>query len=465
VGELPPGFTFTLRCVERTEGREFFPTSGAEYKSQAWAGGLALLARRTELSAEERNRHRLMWFLCRRAFASSEHFMNNFGKVKSLRVSRAGQEGAAASFREDPRDPKPSVLPETLGLDAAGRGERWGVGRLLKEGRAEAEARGIQGPDATECLQYGLLRAATLNPLWHIPGDKVPKLIRDALYQDAEVDETPSPGVGQVVAERLAEAFERHLEDSGAHFDAWYWGPKNSLVEQLCKQKKAHGGRLSADVVRQALLDLGWEAYGDVAACIHEMLDTFWRLLPHPLTPAEQRLFAQMHLRQAHFGGLPLVLLAERIPVLTPAVTDAWDSAGDDRAVAVMHRVLHYYAEMARARRDADRALQAKRAGGPGWGTVAKNIDLESAPDSFACHPEEELEGRDLSETVQALAPFASRVRQSRGVRCPCPEPDWEGQLVRFDEQRQTAIFAFRCVRCDFRQAVTVSVAELQGLH
>jgi hypothetical protein len=449
--DLPPGFSFELKSVVLADGlRWFFPLDWYTHRRRAWLGGLALRIRRQGLPAGARNWLRLQWFLHRRAVGSREHLGNNFLRSGSWRICRRGREGEAA---------RPAVLPETLGLAETGRGKGWDAQRLLAEGRQEAESHGIEGPTEAECLQYGLWRAASLQPL-PLPEDRVPRLVRDALYLRPGADPVPYPD-RRLLLGRLSEAFYNHLRDSPERFSAWFWGAKSSLPGQLAKKTLSSGVSWPQASVRRTLLDLGWEAYAPVARCMDEMLRTFRDMIPEPLSPRERRLFDQMHLSRRHFGGLPFALIAERAPVLTPAVFHLWEHPEDPQAVPVLHRILYTYAEMAATRRAADRVVKAKKATGLGGRLTNENVPLDMLTDRTSRTSSEGLGGPFPPAGRQALDEFMEKLRLAKKIRCACPKPVWHGAVDDVKPGEQIVVFTYRSTCCGRKKDVKASLSDV----
>jgi hypothetical protein len=50
--------------------------------------------------------------------------------------------------------------------------------------------------------------------------------------------------------------------------------------------------------------------------------------LADPLSPEERRIFDQMHLTQPHFGGLPLILLDQRLDFVKSVIWEIVDKPG-----------------------------------------------------------------------------------------------------------------------------------------
>jgi len=342
LAQLPPEFTLRLRCITAGDGvRRFYPVDSFEnFIAVVFAAGLAVLSVIKHLTPEQRQSYRAMYFLFQRVRRTQEHLKNALLNATSLRVSRVG--GDLADER--------SILPETLGLDQQGQGEPWSVDRLIAEGRRAARDAGIAQPSEADSIRYGLFAAARMNPLT-IPADKVPDIVRQALYTEIPVDEPLEPEEFDAVIERSLAAIHGHLTDPAAAFDAWFSGPKNSFVRQIAKRKLLPGGQLDQQVVRRALADLGWQAYRYVADCIHTVMRVIENLIPEPLTGTEQICFEQMHLNQPHFGNLPLVLLVERFPFSKEVIWDIFLNPGDQQAIGILHRLFDWYSDIARRRR------------------------------------------------------------------------------------------------------------------
>jgi hypothetical protein len=404
-GELPPDFDFSLRCVTVGSGRRFYPIEVGSYLAMAFAGGLAVLTRAMNLSAEQVFSYRAGWLLFQRIRATREHLRNRLNHPASLRIRRSARGLAEVN----------SILPEWVGQDGGGRGKPWSLDRLLDEGRKEARRQGVARPDGSDCVRYGLLLAARRNPLRITDPDEVTGLVRLSLY---EVPDTPAPDPqtrDEVVA-RVLDALKPHLaEGEGAdEFARWFMGPNNSLIGQVGRKKRSPGGALEPSVVRHALSDQGWVAYGHVADCVHTMLYLFRKLLPEALSAAEGRLFGRMHLKQPEFGGLPWFLLAERFAQLETVIDRVWEEPDNRETVAVMHRLLALHADMAAARRQADRLATGRKAGARRKGQVLLDVEL---PDELLLAP--------LSESTEVLEDLADRAASDMGLSCGCKNPTW----------------------------------------
>jgi hypothetical protein len=207
---------------------------------------------------------------------------------------------------------------------------------------------------------------------------------------------------------------------------AWFSGPKNSFVRQIAQQKRAASGALDREVVRRMLLDLAWKAYTYTADALHTLMWVFQQLIPESLAGPERSRFERRFLKQPCLGQLPFFLLFERFPFLKGVWWTIEEGPDDREAVATLHRLLAYYGEMASARREKDRTVQARRAHG-----YKGECSLD---------PEFDPESRGEAAESQLFIELADRVRSEWGVRCGCPEPNWEDRVVEWNEER--AVFS-----------------------
>jgi hypothetical protein len=426
--QLPPGFELPLQCVVDPEGlRRFYPWSSFEgFLALAWAGGLAILCHRYQLDAPQRQSYRAMPFLFLRARRRAEFFRRQFDDPQDLSVAKSG--------RTDPTER--DILPEDVGLDALGNGQRWDRGELIRRGGEAARAAGYDRPTTAQCIHYGLVEAARRNPL-PIAEDRVPLLIRSALFKIDPADE-PEAGLVEVVTERLLAAVDPHLDDETAAFEKWFLGSNNRLAHQLAKQKRSRGGELAEDDVRDVLLHLGWRAYQYAAQCIHAQMRFFRNALPDPLSEREACWFEHMHQPQPYLGNLPLVLLLQRFRFLRAPLWELWEGLPDLRPVPVLHRLLFYYADMVARRREADRRIKN--------GRPAPLIETPAGPSPQG----------DLFQDI------AAAVREIRHIDCHCPRREWHAELA--GPAGAEVRIRHRCMACDYQAESTLTRDEFAAI-
>jgi hypothetical protein len=440
-----------MRCVRCPDGiRRFYAATDWEtFLTSAFAGGVAVLDALVGLSAEQRQSYRLMWQLFRRIRTTREHLGNKLVHASSLRVSRASR-GVALDH---------SILPESLGLDGSGNGRPWSVDRLLREGRQEARRQGHAHPRERDWVRYGLLVAARQNPLHLQPGESCVGLVRQSLFDSVDWPALSAAARSpkeqyeewrQEVVSRAVQAIQRHLAESSVDFDRWFLGPNNSFVSQIAKQK-AGGEPHDRQVVRRVLQELGSTSYAYVADAIEAMLVVFRSALPLQLEEEERRWFGAMHLKQPYFGGLPFALLAERSQLLMPAVWNVWANNDDPEQVAVLHRLLAYYGEMAVRRRECDRRL--KHRAGTRWdGGYALDCELNLGDESNDVAATERL--------PQGFLDVAEQVRQHRGIVCDCQSPAWTAKVAALDDH--AVVLEHGCEYCGAIATTPIQLTELR---
>jgi hypothetical protein len=443
---MPKRFALTLRCATFPDNvRRLYPAGTmAQFINDAFDGGLALFTGLRLLTREQRGSYREAFLLYRRLLRTREHLGNKLSYPKSLRVTARGR-GLEEVW---------SILPDGAEFNG-GRGKKLTVEQVKDQGRRELQKHDVRDPRQTDCLVHGLIDAARSATGPEVAPGEVAALIRCALYDAGPLDAGQPPGVMTVelVRERLHRALGPHLGDDKAEFSAWFLGPKNSLVEQICKGTRASPGRLDRQVVKRVLQDLGWQAYGYVADCILVMMWAFGRVLPAPLTEAERRCFEGVYFRQPHFGGLPLVLLAERMAWLGPVVWQLWESPSDGEEVRVLHRLLAYYAAMARTRREIDQKLKQKSGDGS-----AGEVGVECLLD------EDQVVAPEQDDTYLQIAEIAERLRAAQGLRCRCANGSRSWEAFAEGLEGDTVVLRHSCQRCGFVGRTETPLADVRAV-
>jgi hypothetical protein len=161
--------------------------------------------------------------------------------------------------------------------------------------------------------------------------------------------------------------------------------------------------------------------------------------IPEPLTPDEMKIYAEMHLRQPHYGNLPLLLLGERIGFVEGIVLDICEHPGDRRPVEILHRLLQYYATMVGERREADK--QRKRKGSPSKPSV------ECKPDSYA----------SPSTDQNLFSKITEHILAKTGQGCDCAEPKWIAELKDIGD---TITLTADCAGCNAHREPILSLEE-----
>ncbi len=224
-------------------------------------------------------------------------------------------------------------------------------------------------------------------------------------------------------------------------------------MKQLAKRKSPPGGERPIEEIRLALLDIGWEAYSFVSRCLGCQMRAFANALPNPLGSLERDIFDQMHLPQAHLGGLPLILLADRFDFCWVAIRDVVENPGDRVKISILHRMLDYYADLVRARRKADNTPK---------------VPIHSLDPK-----------RDSMTTARTATPnllvlpteIATRLAQANGVRCSCPSRDdaaWSGGICRDEDDLDGAALVYTgrliCNNCGYCTETDIYASELSAM-
>lgn len=321
-------------------------TGSDQLITDLFRGGMSILNQNQDLCKAERWSYRMMSLFFQRVKKLNNHLERNFGGPIDLIIKRTGR-GAAA---------RKTVLPENLGIPYSEEGEPWSITRLQTEGELLAKENGVENPNRQETLNYGFYAAAKASPIRITESKEIESLIRIALYN--EQNTVPcDPECQHWIEDRILAALEKHQHDSQEEFDNWFSGPKNSFLTQISKQKCPFG-KLNNDMIRWALLELGWKAYHYVGNCIHMQMRCFQNALPSPLNESERNIFEMAYLKQDYLGDFPLLLLKERLPFLTAPMLSVLSGDDDFDFVGTIHQLLYYYSDMTDIRRGADRRTQ-----------------------------------------------------------------------------------------------------------
>ena len=398
--DLPTGFRLTLECVATRDGtRRFAPAGGvAAFLLEASLGGLAILNRVRGMSAEARFSYHAMRLIFQHAPRLREHLGRSFSRRADLSLTAAEKGG---------RDGR-SILPARIGLDREGHGRRWSVAELLEQGRDRA-------------IAAGLFAAARRDPL--DPGASTESeargLVRLALFDRGPV----AGGIGvvakQAVTERLLAAIETHQDDDAETFTRWFFEDRDNLIHQIAKQRK-RGGPHPREVVRQAVLDLVFDAYTYAGDCVCLQMQAFLEALPTPLDAGERAWFEAVYYKQPYLGGLPLVLIRERFTFLREAILDLMDDPGDGERVGVLLRLLQYYEEMATQRRDADRGDKRRAHHRDAGGRIGRTVELDV-----------DVAAKTERTPAPLFQQIADQLREERGITCSCGAAgSWHAELL-----------------------------------
>jgi len=355
---LPNWFDLKLECVLGADGvRRFTParlsfSAATTHDSSlrlvsdatafAWVaamGGLLVLEDRG--AARERivtlQEARMYQFYIR-------HRQEFLGKTR--RLGRAIQ--ICSTGRSSPSDKH--ILPAGLGLCRDGSGRLWQATDVRSIGLRAARAKNVENAEPDRILWLALLEAARLNP-HRLAVDDVRGLVRLSLFDVGSAEEKVTPEQLRYVTKHVRESLHERCIESEEQLQHWIEDPDSNLLHRISKRRDC---TMSRSQVRAAILELGWRSIQLLGDCVDAQMRVFRDALPEPLTRVEARMFEMTYMRNPVFS-LPLILLHDRLDVLKDAILYSWNNPDDPDAVAVIHTMMSYYAEMAGNRRNADR--------------------------------------------------------------------------------------------------------------
>jgi hypothetical protein len=344
--QLPAGFEFAVLAHAGSDGMwRFRDANGTRVHLQyGFAAGVAILDHVRRWTRVQRNEYRAPLFIYEYVQQTQAHLDCHFASRQQLKI-RPGS-------RSTPDEC--DVLPSDLGLDNRGRGVAWNVEKLLREGSLAAEAQGLADPDEDAIITLGLYAAARMNPLRRT-AKQAKQDVRRALFDTEALIARPGRKLTAIIQDRMYRLLDAHLDEPRADFNRWFFpsGGRN-IPRAIGRQPNRPGGIISNEVVTGVLLHLAWKQYGRLAHCLGAFGQAFAAALPQPLSRKERELFNLSLMPHRYFGGLPRFLLMERLDVLQPAFVDLLADPKDRVALGALYRLLSWYPEMVRKRREAD---------------------------------------------------------------------------------------------------------------
>jgi hypothetical protein len=377
-----------------------------------------------------------LWII---ASSLREYFGRNFKRVSDLQIARNAGVGSK------------TVLPERLGAPRGSNQRGWTITKLLRIGKAAAKER-TRRRDIGTFIQYGLYEAAKLEPIepQELTQSRVRGLLRQCLF-DFGPAEVPDGTTRRLVRDRLNRAMQRHGHQSNAEFQKWITKDFANIVHQIAKKTKP-GGEIDRAVVRQALLEDCFDAHFVVARGMDQGMRLFAALFPDRLNRMEKLLFSTLYFSQPWLGGLTLAMLLPSHPWLRPAGLDVMDNPRADQARGALGRLLQYYGEMTRNRREADREIKRRRFARNVGGGLARAVNCDV--NRIASRP---------SETDQAAA-LIEHIAATRSVGCKCRrKPRWQVSAVK--PTKAGLRVALNCERCGEERIVNLTKTTLGQLR
>ncbi|MDB5349338.1 MAG: hypothetical protein JWN86_585 [Planctomycetota bacterium] len=347
------------------------------------------------------------------------------------------------------------ILPEDLGKDGLGEGSRWGVDELIRRGRQHAISVDGGKPDCERCISAGLFLAAKRNPImpetFGRPGALA--LVRLALFDLGLYADPIDPEVRTRVEARLVAILDEHLEDDAESFRKYFFRGRDNVLHRISR-RTADGGPIAREKVRQVLLELVFESYGDLGGCIDLQMRAFEEALRMTLTAHERELFRAIYAGQPYLGGLPLILLKDRFPFLKDAILVILEVPADRSRDGTLLRMCEYYSSMIANRRAADRQAKAQGQARDREGGVAKRsgkLGVTIPPNkAFPRHARLEALVWDLCK--------------KRGINCACGEPDrWRPRMDRHEADDEEVVIDLECPDCDSINGLRMPRAEWEA--
>lgn len=339
-----------------------------------------------------------------------------------------------------------SVLPESLGREDAPSGRQWTVSTLLDRGHSEAQARGTKSPTVEDRIKFGLLARALETPfdLGHLTEEEIESVIRTGVF-DLGTAGRPDQSTTCEVLDRLYEAIEDHDHVDLETFQKWFFDDVPNIVKQVA-QRTTGPGRIDRQIVRQVHLELLFEAFQFTGKCFSAAMEEVASQLDAGWTDTERDHFWRLFVGGWGTSVIPLILLRDRLVLfgLDPLTAEI-----ELFSEGVVLRLLSYYGEMNRNRREADRELKRLKSKTGPSGNIVTHHELNSSNE-----PENRV---STSLTIRELAALS---RERHGTVCECGNSDrWD---VGVAESGEGFVFTHSCRVCDTVVETPVDTTELQ---
>ncbi len=443
---LPRGFRFELDALFLPDSGRAFVSTGPldEFVSRAWLLGEAVRSAAGTLTSDAIFTSRLHRLIFRWQERVHQRFTDRLRRTDDLRLS----------IPERPDADRRDVLPVDLGLPPGTQGKRWSVDEFLREGRRLADERGMEAPSEHDVIRLGFFAAGRTGPfdLEAMPPEKVTALVRLCLFEPAPCSSKIKSEVRELVAARLCELLEQHIDDETERFNRWI-DSSSDVIHAIAKRRR--GGVIERDAARRVVLDLIWDAYRWAADSIHAAMRVFANTLSQPLNASEEQLYHLNFRRHSWLGNLPLIMIMPRLTAAPEALQHLQEEPGDSVRQGTLLRTLHLQREAMSNRREADRTWKKNRrptAGGEGEVTVR-------------CSPLQptDTDGSGSESLAENWNEVVSVFCEQSGVRCNCNASEWEAGPPSGDRETQISV-DIRCLRCEREEKIPTTLAVLQGI-
>jgi hypothetical protein len=430
-----------MNCLVDPEGvRRFKPSvQPDQFILQAALAGSVMLKWYEDHSPEQQydyHEMRLIYQLGRRV---GEYYKRSFKTIRDLHLPKA------ASVDHN------HVLPPHLGFTEDGSGQPWTPATLIPEGCAFAIDTGVQNPSPEICIRFGLLMAARRLPFKIESPEECLRLVRFGLFDlGPNAEHVTESDFGRVHS-RLRHAIRGHLKDHGNKFYRWLITNYDGVIHRIAKQKRS-GGPIPNAIVRSVILELVFRAYTYIGRCVNVFMRNLLHCLPEPLTPVERPLFDSFYLGQPALGGLPVILLRDRLKEIREPFLEILANPENTREWGVALRLLDYYGNMASAKRTADRRYKNQRHHRNDLGRSAISQALDSS------QPAPEIE----DGLLQAVA---AEAREARRAACSCETlADWYAEWTSDGGDSTHVMWRDTCSTCKHFEDVSVTRTRFQKI-
>ena len=396
--------------------------------------GLSILIEQNRLQRAKRNRYHFNWFLYQLSHHSNYYIRRSFRGPRDLLVTQAGR-GSPRELNVLPWESSSRQTSESLP----------NVDSLIERGRIRAIANGISMPSNHQKICFGFIAVAETMRRSRMRATNITALIRSCLFSEDPTWRTISDRQVLNVRDRIGIAIGNHLDDATIKlFNAWIWGPSNSLVKQIGQQRKSRGGELDRDLVRQVIVELGWSSYASVAKCVEALMSDVRKLIRPKLTAREATIFDFLYLRQPCFGRLALIMLDKQLEFVGHQLPRMLERPHDSEQLSIFYQLLSFYSIMVDKRRAADR--DSKRRGK----RTREYLDFDQSSED------------PLPEQTAEIRMLADAYARKHGIRCTCPNPNWNFDLGEPTDGIFPAVLHCTNQGCNFSQNVEITGEDFQ---
>jgi hypothetical protein len=291
-----------------------------------------------------------MWFLFQRGETMQQYVTRRFNSKRDLTLRGATHDKAAVGIPWLQTNCSSTLAPRIT------------VGKFMQHGQDYARELGVTLRNNEQTIHYALAALAWESPKQPISREESLRLLQAALF-DVDHFEELDADTRDLVTGEILEVINPHVESElpPEVFDKWFLGAKNSFVKQVAQRLKGFEGS-AREVVKQVLLELFFESYEYIGQCIWAVMRDFESGLDPPLNDLEQARFRLLYYPQEMLGGLPLILLRDKLEFAEGILLRLLSDPSDERAVGALHQLLVIYADAVRWRRQVDRDRSRRRA-------------------------------------------------------------------------------------------------------